>query len=127
MPLIRNYGRRFYGGSGVKRNNVREVAERPFFFEHPVGPQSSKASFNPKATVLPQIASKKLAKSVEEISRENPKHSRINFSKIGSARNRDLSSPVVVEDCRVSSSESSSQVIDPTVVAAAAAAVVVDH
>ncbi len=66
-PLFRqSYGFRFYGGSGVKRNNVREVAERPFFFEHPLEPLASKASFNPKATILPDIGTGK-AKSQEEL------------------------------------------------------------
>jgi hypothetical protein len=68
---------------------------------------------------LPQIASKKLAKSVEEINRDLPKHSRIKFTKIGSARNREA---VEADDIRVSSPESSSHAVDPTIIAAAAAA-----
>ena len=66
-PLFRqSYGFRFYGGSGVKRNNVREVAEKPFFFEQPLGPLASKASFNPRASILPDIGASK-AKSQEEL------------------------------------------------------------
>ena len=96
----KTYGFKFYGGSSFKRNNFREVSDKPFFYEHPLGPLASKASFNPKATILPDIKSK----SVDEI-RSNvdlglkPKNSRRAFSrKTVLEKNPKIKSPPVTED-----------------------------
>ena len=108
-PLFRkSYGFRFYGGSGIKRNNVREVAERPFFFEHPLGPLASKASFNPKASVLPQIGTAQHAKSVEEIRAQSDtvikkNLTRRTFSRKYSDKRRNLKSPSTETDRKTSS------------------------
>jgi hypothetical protein len=108
-PLFRKtYGFKFYGGSGIKRNNFREVAERPFFFEHPLGPLASKASFNPKAAVLPDIGSVQHAKSVEEVRARSDtvmkkNFTRRNFSRKYSEKKQNVKSKSIEADPKTSS------------------------
>ena len=92
----KSYGFRFYGGSSFKRNNFREVSDKPFFYEHPLGPLASKAAFNPRATILPDIIK---SKSVDEMrasvdSGLKPKNRAFSRKK----KSQKLKSPPLTED-----------------------------